>query len=1086
MADNNISETTIDGRDAGESSDATIEIKIKTLDSHVYTLRVNKNMPIPALKEQIAGLTGVPLERQRLICRGKVLKDDQLLSDYHVEDGHTLHLVVRQPVPPPSSSSTAGSSGGDGTSEQQGADNTPGAGHHRIGQVSHNVVFGTFNLQDQGDGGFPDLNRIVATVLNSIGIGNVTPGDIGAGNGPTMTSQGTASEGQNQANSTSGDSQTSNLQQPAQIFSNVQSEPISRTVQMQSSSNLRLPAQDMVIPDTLTTLSQYLNRMVQAFSHDGFASEPHSVTSGNETQDQATASGLPSVSRGLPRPATLGTLIQRTQQLLSGPIRDAFSQLAGLLEGESTVTDPAVRDQIQSVAMHNGLMMQDLGAFLLELGRATLTLRMGQSHDESVVNAGPAVYISSSGPNPIMVQPLPFLQGGNLGAFPTGAVQQTGPFTGGPLGTGDVPRNINIHIHAVTPATNADEENNTNATQSSVPTDQVGNGTTASREAGSVRVVPVRTVVAAVPVRPSTEATNAVSVIYPLLARFQQLNSPQGVPIRGIAQATIEVQPSGIDTAQQQSMGNPLPSILAQMQAHNEAIQRLNFQTQNVDGGLHTGNSSSAPTLSSDTNTHASRNRTVSTTEQGLMQQGSSSENAGMNTNGGDRLRNATISVADAGNIDMSNLVNAVLQNIMETQGRPGRASEQQSDQQQTNSGPSIGSESTRMTDEPKSDEKLLDEKKQVNQSEKSTIDMEPSFSSANTDLEDRDLACTSGNAIGSTSFTSSQPKSEKESLDSHTTVPVGLGPGGLQPLPSKKRHKQNHKFQANKQSGTGTEGESGTDQNSQSSIARGQNVLEALFSQGVSSNRRTDENRSPSQLPSGLAQMFGSMLSGGHTSSGRVDVGDIMSQLLRSPSVNNLLRGVAEQTGTVPPATLQNMMEQVTRSPALRNTMQQVTEQLGENSEELENMLSQMGGGQGSVDFSRMVQQMMPLVSQVLGRASGSVSSGHGSETQSRTLNLESSVEDNCEADKGSQIDLEPTVQNLEDHDPPQEVFRSMVGNALELYTANDGMPNGVNSSDILLQLSVNEDLANEYLALLNRDLITRLQSNSGSADDS
>lgn len=41
-------------------------------------------MPVPALKEQIAGVTGVLSEQQRLICRGRVLKDDQLLSAYRI------------------------------------------------------------------------------------------------------------------------------------------------------------------------------------------------------------------------------------------------------------------------------------------------------------------------------------------------------------------------------------------------------------------------------------------------------------------------------------------------------------------------------------------------------------------------------------------------------------------------------------------------------------------------------------------------------------------------------------------------------------------------------------------------------------------------------------------------------------------------------------------------------------------------------------------------------------------------------------------------------------------------------------------
>lgn len=41
-------------------------------------------MPVPALKEQIASVTGVLSEQQLLICRGKVLKDDQLLSAYRI------------------------------------------------------------------------------------------------------------------------------------------------------------------------------------------------------------------------------------------------------------------------------------------------------------------------------------------------------------------------------------------------------------------------------------------------------------------------------------------------------------------------------------------------------------------------------------------------------------------------------------------------------------------------------------------------------------------------------------------------------------------------------------------------------------------------------------------------------------------------------------------------------------------------------------------------------------------------------------------------------------------------------------------
>ncbi|KAJ7966219.1 large proline-rich protein BAG6-like [Quillaja saponaria] len=52
-------------------SEATVEIKIKTLDSQTYTLQVDKCVPVPTLKEQIAIMTGVEKEQQRLICLWK-------------------------------------------------------------------------------------------------------------------------------------------------------------------------------------------------------------------------------------------------------------------------------------------------------------------------------------------------------------------------------------------------------------------------------------------------------------------------------------------------------------------------------------------------------------------------------------------------------------------------------------------------------------------------------------------------------------------------------------------------------------------------------------------------------------------------------------------------------------------------------------------------------------------------------------------------------------------------------------------------------------------------------------------------------
>lgn len=46
---------------------------------------------VSALKEKVAAQTGVPVVQQRLIFRGKVLKDDHLLSEYRI-----LHISKQQ------------------------------------------------------------------------------------------------------------------------------------------------------------------------------------------------------------------------------------------------------------------------------------------------------------------------------------------------------------------------------------------------------------------------------------------------------------------------------------------------------------------------------------------------------------------------------------------------------------------------------------------------------------------------------------------------------------------------------------------------------------------------------------------------------------------------------------------------------------------------------------------------------------------------------------------------------------------------------------------------------------------------------
>lgn len=102
----------------------------------------------------------------------------------------------------------------------------------------------------------------------------------------------------------------------------------------------------------------------------------------------------------------------------------------------------------------------------------------------------------------------------------------------------------------------------------------------------------------------------------------------------------------------------------------------------------------------------------------------------------------------------------------------------------------------------------------------------------------------------------------------------------------------------------------------------------------------------------------------------GQFDSASAMSQVLRSPVMNNLFAGVSEQTGVGSPNVFRNMLQQLTQNPQIMNTVSQIAQQV--DGQDLGNMFSGLGSGQGGgFDLSGMVQQMMPVVSQVLGHGS-------------------------------------------------------------------------------------------------------------------
>ncbi|KAG7604610.1 putative Ubiquitin domain-containing protein [Arabidopsis thaliana] len=493
MEDQPINQCSSSTNASEKTPESTLELNIKTLDSRTYTFQVNKNETVLLFKEKIASETGVPVGQQRLIFRGRVLKDDHPLSEYHLENGHTLHLIVRQPAEsaPSSGTPSQGATANDGN-------NTNGGPSRNGRHVSHSVVLGSFNVGDQTEGIVPDLSRVIGAVLNSFGVSGQLPTNHST-NGTQSSMPSNQSSNAPPGNTSDGEpgiggqSQATGHSQPRQAFPGVSFQTsMPRVVQIPVTAATTIPIPSFLtpIPDSLDTLMEFINRMEQALSQNGYQPDTSSAGSGGRPREE-----LPRNRRGAATPEALSVVLRNAQHLLSGLGVSSLSHIAGRLEQDGSSSDPTLRSQIQTEAVQVGLAMQHLGALLLELGRTILTLRMAPSPELSYVNAGPAVYISPSGPNPIMVQPFPH----QISPLFTGATVSSNPLTG-PVGLGTAQRHINIHIHAGTSGSpmlssvgnqrsngeggQGDRDSNTSSVPAAVPSHSTGENVSAGVQPG--------------------------------------------------------------------------------------------------------------------------------------------------------------------------------------------------------------------------------------------------------------------------------------------------------------------------------------------------------------------------------------------------------------------------------------------------------------------------------------------------------------------------------------------------------------------------------------------------------------------------
>jgi ubiquitin C len=74
---------------------SSIQVLIKTLTGKVIELTVETSDLVENLRNKIKNKEGIPPSQQRLIFGGNQLEDGKTLAEYNVENGSTIHLVLR-------------------------------------------------------------------------------------------------------------------------------------------------------------------------------------------------------------------------------------------------------------------------------------------------------------------------------------------------------------------------------------------------------------------------------------------------------------------------------------------------------------------------------------------------------------------------------------------------------------------------------------------------------------------------------------------------------------------------------------------------------------------------------------------------------------------------------------------------------------------------------------------------------------------------------------------------------------------------------------------------------------------------------
>lgn len=95
---------------AESSGDAQVTFKVKMSSDRNHTISMSESATVLELKTKLAGedFENIPIERQRLIYSGRVMKNDDTLGSYKIKHNNTIHMVKSAASNPTQQTATSG------------------------------------------------------------------------------------------------------------------------------------------------------------------------------------------------------------------------------------------------------------------------------------------------------------------------------------------------------------------------------------------------------------------------------------------------------------------------------------------------------------------------------------------------------------------------------------------------------------------------------------------------------------------------------------------------------------------------------------------------------------------------------------------------------------------------------------------------------------------------------------------------------------------------------------------------------------------------------------------------------------------